>query len=256
MDTVDILSFLFTIARLALGQDYSKEALTPTQSQMLDDLGDFGIIYQDPRSPSRFYPTRLATTLTSDTSALTTSLSTVANPLAQSSPDATVGGGKGYIIIETNFRIYAYTSSPLQIAILQLFSNLKMRFPNLVTGKLTRDSIRRAVAMGITSTQIISYLQTHAHPQMVAKNNPVLPPTVVDQIRLWQIEGERMKATPGFLFKEFGSKAEYDATVAYAEEVGVLVWRNDAKGLFFATRHEQIAAFLKARSKKAEGGAG
>ena len=248
MDPVDILSFLFTLASLELGQDYSKKALTPTQSQMLDDLGDFGIIYQDPRSPSRFYPTRLATTLTSDTSALTTSLSTVSNPLAQSQE-----ADKGYIVIETNYRIYAYTSSPLQIAILQLFCSLKTRYPNMISGKLTRDSIRRAVAMGITCNQIISYLQTHAHPQMVAKNNPVLPPTVMDQIRLWQIEGERMKATPGYLFKEFASKAEYDATVAYAEEVGVFVWKSDARGLFFATRHEQIAAFLKSRSKKTEG---
>ena len=119
----------------------------------------------------------------------------------------------------------------------------------MVSGKITRESIRRAVAMGITADQIISFLATHAHPQM-KKNNPVLPPTVVDQIRLWQIEGERMKATVGFLFKGFVNVAEYEGPCRYAEEIGVLVWKNEPRRMFFVTRHEQIAAYLRNRPKK------
>ncbi|KAI9850228.1 MAG: RNA polymerase II transcription factor B 52 kDa subunit, partial [Pleopsidium flavum] len=175
MDPVDVLSFLFMLGSLELGQDYSKATLTPTQIQMLDDLGDFGIVYQtDPSSP-RFYPTRLATTLTSDAGALRSVSAGFDNALRSSD-------GKGFIVIETNYRIYAYTSSKLQIAVLQLFTRLSTRYPNMVSGKITRESIRRAVAIGITSDQIVSYLNTHAHPQM-RKNNPILPPTVVDQIR-------------------------------------------------------------------------
>ena len=240
MEQVDILSFVFFISSLELGQDYSKENLTPTQLQMLVDLGDFGIVYQDsPESPF-FYPTRLATTLTTDAGALR---STISSNL--SSPD----GDRGFIVVETNYRIYAYTSSPLQIAILQLFTRLNTRFPNMVAGKVTRESIRRAVAMGITSEQIISFLNTHAHPQM-RKNNPALPPTVMDQIRLWQIEGERMTATSGFLFKDFASATEYQEPCTYAEEIGVLVWKNDKRRMFFVTRVDQVAAFLRSRSKK------
>ena len=161
--------------------------------------------------------------------------------------------------METNYRIYAYTSSPLQISLIALFSTLKYRFPNLITGKVTRQSIRRAVEMGITADQIISYLSTHAHPQMRKHNisktaNPqagvppsVLPPTVVDQIRLWQLERDRVKATPGFLFKDFVSLAEYEAPCRYAEEIGVLTWKSDRKRMFFVTRHEQVAAFLRSR---------
>jgi transcription initiation factor TFIIH subunit 4 len=242
MDSVDVLSFLFMLGSLELGQDYSKATLTPTQLQMLDDLSDFGIIYQHAPASTRFYPTRLATTLTSDAGALRAASAGFDSALRSAD-------GKGFIVIETNYRVYAYTTSQLQITILQLFTRLSTRYPNMVAGKITRESIRRAVGMGITSEQIISFLTTHAHPQM-RKNNPVLPPTVVDQIRLWQIEGERMKATAGFLFKDFTSPVEYEANATYAEEIGVLVWKSEKRRMFFVTRYEQVAAYLKNRTKK------
>ena len=75
--------------------------------------------------------------------------------------------------------------------------------------------------LGITADQIISYLAAHAHEQMhrtaALTNKPVLPPTVVDQIRLWQLENERMKTTPGFLFKEFEDQKEYLAVACLPE---------------------------------------
>lgn len=40
------------------------------------------------------------------------------------------------------------------------------RFPNLVVGVLTRDSVRQALRGGITADQIISYLEQHAHPNV------------------------------------------------------------------------------------------
>ncbi|KAI9833139.1 MAG: hypothetical protein M1819_003761 [Sarea resinae] len=250
MDPVDVLSFLFMLGSLELGQDYSTHSLTETQRHMLDDLGDFGLVYQRKRTSKRFYPTRLATTLTSDAGALRSVSAGFDNAL-QSTANTTNANtnARGFIVVETNYRIYAYTSSPLQIAVLALFTRLSTRYPNMVAGRITRESIRRAISTGITSAQIISYLSTHAHPQM-ARNTPVLPPTVVDQIRLWQIEGERMKATGGFLFKDFVSLDEYSGVVEYAEEIGVLVWRNDGRRMFFVTRVEQVAAFLRNRPKK------
>ena len=242
MDEVDVLSFLFMLGSLELGLPYSKANLTPTQTQMLSDLGDFGVVYEPNSSSTHFYPTRLATTLTSDAGGLRSSLASSAD-------------NRGFIVIETNYRLYAYTSSNLQIAILTLFTRLMTRYPNMVAGKITRESIRRAVSMGITSDQIISYLTTHAHPQM-AKNQLILPPTVVDQIRLWQLEGDRMKATPGYLFKEFHTQADYEAPCKYAEEIGVLVWKHDGKRVFFVTRHEQVAAYLNSLRDKAKSSKG
>jgi transcription initiation factor TFIIH subunit 4 len=76
---------------------------------------------------------------------------------------------EGYIIVETNYRIYAYTDSKLQISLLALFTELLYRFPNVTVGVITRDSIRQALRGGITARQIISYLEQHAH-QKVSMN--------------------------------------------------------------------------------------
>lgn len=263
MDSVDVLSFLFMLGSLEVGQDYSTAMLSPTQQQMLDDLNDFGIIYRDAADLSRFYPTRLATTLTSDSNALTTSLSS--GPATAAPGTAAQTNQKGFIVVETNYRIYAYTNSPLRIAILNLFTKLSTRYPNMVSGRLTRESIQNAIALGITSQQIISYLTAHAHPIMgtqrsgnatntpyAAQQTPSLPPTVVDQIRLWQIEGDRMKATPGFLFREFRDRQEYEDCANFADTIGVLVWRSDPKRVFFVTKHEQIAGFIANRRRRPE----
>ena len=44
--------------------------------------------------------------------------------------------------------------NPLQTAVLNLFINLKSRFPNLVVGSITRDSVKRALMNGITADQV------------------------------------------------------------------------------------------------------
>lgn len=250
LDSVDMLSFLFMLASLELGRAYDCYALTEMRQNMLPDLVDFGLIYIDSKQSPQFYPTRLATTLTSGASALrSVSSGFDAATAATGGDDSSSGAHKGFIILETNYRIYAYTSSPLQISVLALFCDLRHRFAGMVTGRLSRRSICKAIKHGITADQIIAYLATHAHEQMhrlaAANNKPVLPPTVVDQIRLWELENERMKTTPGFLFKGFADKVEYDRVCTYADEIGVLKWSNDVKQMFFADRHEQLGDYIK-----------
>ena len=252
LDAVEMLSFLFTLGSLELGTSYDTSNLTQTQLQMLDDLSDFGLVYWRGQGSSRYYPTRLATTLTSDSPALPTS------SLTSTTVTTTTTGGnavqpadseKGFIILETNYRLYAYTSSPLLIAIISLFATLKTRYPNMLTATLTKASIQSAIAIGITADQIISYLTTHAHP-VLRKSTPILPPTVVDQIRLWQLEGERMKATPGFLIRDVGTLEEYEKAVSHAETLGVLVWRDDRRGWFFVNRFEQVQQHFRNEAQR------
>lgn len=193
MDLVEVLNFLFQLGSLELGevnkrtsmmrafvltlihalikQNYSVETLTQTQQQMLEDLRDYGIVYQRKKGSRRYYPTRLATTLTSGNAAIAG-----AGPkhAQQGDPNRPPGadeeeGEQGFVILETNYRVYAYTESPLQIAVLNLFVQLQARFQNMVTGVISRESVRNALVKGITADQMISYLQTHAHPQMRKK---------------------------------------------------------------------------------------
>ncbi|PON30501.1 transcription initiation factor TFIIH subunit 4 [Trichoderma gamsii] len=263
LDPVDMLSFLFMLASLELGRAYDTNALTEERRNMLPSLVDFGLIYIPQHKRSMFFPTRLATTLTSGGNSLRTisegvTAATQSAQASQQSLGPLSGGGEqqsGSVVIETNYRLYAYTQSALQIAVLALFAKLNMRFPDMVAGRLSRASIRQAINFGITADQIISYLAAHAHEQMhrtaALTNKPVLPPTVVDQIRLWQLENERMKTTSGFLFRDFTDDKDYLDTARFSEEIGVLVWRNDHARMFFANKHEQIKDFLKTR-KRAE----
>lgn len=253
MDSIEILSFLFTLGSLEVGQDYSIANLTASQLTTLDDLHDLGIVYRSPSNSPRFYPTRLATTLNSDSNTSSSSLSG-----GLSLGGATAADQRGFIVVETNYRIYAYTTNPLRMAILSLFTKMTTQYPNMIAGKLTKKSVQDAIARGITSHQIIAYLTTHAHPVMAMHgrstnpgatgNNqniqPSLPPTVVDQIRLWQIEGDRMTPTPGYLFQEFVDERQYKACLEHAETVGVLQWHDDKRRVFFVTKYDQIKSFL------------
>lgn len=264
-EAVDMLSFVFMLASLELGKAYDTDALTERRRDMLPALADFGLVYIPPQKRSMFFPTRLATTLTNGGSSLRSISDGVAAAtsaaLNGASSNSTVAQGplggapeqKGSVVIETNYRLYAYTQSTLQIAVLALFAKLNMRFPDMVAGRLTRASIRQAINFGITADQIIAYLAAHAHEQMhrtaTLTNKPVLPPTVVDQIRLWQLENERMKTTAGFLFRDFDDREEFVDTARFAEEIGVLVWSNEKTGMFFASKHEQIRDYLKSRRR-------
>ncbi|KWU45039.1 RNA polymerase II transcription factor B subunit 2 [Rhodotorula sp. JG-1b] len=142
-DLVETIGFLFMLGSLELGQAYLTDNLSDIQLETLRDLADYGLAYLPTPKSSVFYPTRLATTLTSSAPPLVSSRHT--------------NEEKGFIVLETNYKIYAYTSNPLQIAVLGLFAHLKTRFANFVTGHITRESVRRGLANGITANQA-SYL--------------------------------------------------------------------------------------------------
>ncbi|KRZ99587.1 RNA polymerase II transcription factor B subunit 2 [Debaryomyces fabryi] len=297
MDPVDVLNFIFILGSLELGKGYTVSSLSETQVSMLADLRDYGLIYQRTENSERFYPTRLATTLTSDSAALKSPSMAMEQALESTTeneeqPNLASNSNQGTIILETNFKIYAYTNSPLEIAILNLFVHLKTRFSNMVCGQITRESIRNALYNGITADQIIKFLETHAHSQMkiLAKerldkkiefdtsNNintaggapqsqmmtnengttvaqhklEVLPPTVVDQIKLWQLELDRIQTFEGYLFKDFASQQEFEALSNYASEIGVLLWSNKNKMKFFVTKDgiSQVADFASRNQRR------
>jgi len=149
-------------------------------------------------------------------------------------------------VLETNYRVYAYTSNPLQIAVLNLFLSLRYRFPNLVVGAVTRESIKSALSNGITADQVVMYLHTHAHPQM-RKFDPLLPPTVVDQIRLWELEKNRIQAQEGYLYEDFKSVAEYESVIQYSRRLGIILWEHPGLRKFFVgyDGHVTLREFIR-----------
>eukprot|EP00898_Chlorokybus_atmophyticus_P003892 jgi/Chlat1/4503/Chrsp29S04577 len=214
------------------------------QQRVVEEVASLGLVYTlKANDGQRWYlPTRLASNLSAGLS---------------SSSSSSSGGGawqaaEGFIVVETNYRVYAYTASAVQMAVLRLFCKIDYRLPNVVVGSVTRDSVRSALGCGISAAQIIEYLQKHAHAQ-VADRTPAVPETVADQIRLWEYDMQRVRQYPAQMYEDFPSPEVFDAVVAHARDaLGVLLFHDAAKRrlVVHATAHPQMRAFIAKFTKR------
>ncbi|KAF8374632.1 hypothetical protein PRIPAC_81061 [Pristionchus pacificus] len=160
---------------------------TERQCNFVTHLRELGLIFIRKRKDGFFY--------------LTPNLAN----LCLANHDDSLTKKSGSIIVETNFRVYAYTSSSLQLAILSSFTCMTYRFHDMSVGILTRDSVRKALQVGITANQIISFLKTNCHPESLSTSLPI-PITVSDQIRLWEDERKRLIYQEAALYSSFESE--------------------------------------------------
>lgn len=234
LNLVNCLTFLFKLSFAILGKDYSMEGMTNEMQTFLQHLREFGLVYLRKRSSGRFYPTRLAI-----------------NIAAGQNKGNIVSDKPGNLVIETNFRVYAYTASELQVSLLAVFCEIENRFPNLTVSVITRGSVRKALQEGIMAEQIISFLRQHCHPQML-KHNPVVPRTVADQIKLWELERERLTYDEGVLYKDFMSLHDYNLLSNFADSKGVLIFSEERSRTMVVTKkgHPLIKQFWKEAQPK------
>uniref|UniRef100_A0A9R1SIJ1 General transcription factor IIH subunit 4 n=2 Tax=Cyprinus carpio TaxID=7962 RepID=A0A9R1SIJ1_CYPCA len=238
MDLVEILSFLFQLSFSTLGRDYSVEGMSESLLTFLQHLREFGLVFQRKRKSRRYYPTRLAITLAAGVTV------NAASGSASTALGATPGtGDTGFIVVETNYRVYAYTNSELQIALVALFSEMLYRFPNVVVAQVTRESVQQAIANGITAQQVRD-ARGRCNTQPVT---PILPPTIKDQIMLWELEKDRLQFTEGVLYNQFLSQADFEVLRDRAQGLGVLVWQNPAHRVMVVTPHghSEVKRFWK-----------
>lgn len=228
VDQSDLIAFLLELSFHTTGEAYNINTLTDDQRSMMKDLADLGLVkLQQGRKESWFIPTKLATNL---------SLS-----LTDSSARK-----EGFVVVETNFRMYAYSTSRLHCEILRLFSRIEYQLPNLIVCAMTKESLYHAFENGITSDQIVSFLQQNAHPR-VAERVPSVPENVTDQIRLWEGDLNRVEMTPSHLYDEFPSRDVYEAACEFARMYGGLLWE-DAKTMRMVVKaeiHDQMRGHLR-----------
>ena len=109
------------------------------------------------------------------------------------------------------------------------------------------------------------------------KRSPILPATVTDQIRLWELERDRFQFQDGLLYDQFLSQNDFDVLRNYArvslggnvlvetvkfvghtegrslnlpfyfQEIGALVWENPQKRFMVVSRsgHEDVRRYWK-----------
>lgn len=59
-----------------------------------------------------------------------------------------------------------------------------------------------------------------------------------------------MTSYGGYLLKEFGSASEYAEPCRYADETGVLLWKDDSRRMFFVSRIEGVQGFIRERRER------
>ena len=87
-----------------------------------------------------------------------------------------------FIVVEPNFRLYAFTNSSLHLRIIQFFAQVLYILPNLIVAQITRQSIRRAYAREMRSDQILNYIEEHYHPKASRYNSESMPKSVSKQV--------------------------------------------------------------------------
>lgn len=267
----ELVAFLFALSSTVPGRAYPVAALAPDARDFLPTLAQLGIVLlpgeADEPPPPRgleglFYPTPVGVSLVGSAAAAATGGSgpdggeadnpaagapdgtaSVARPAAEALLSSTSTGSLA-IVVENNYRVYAYTTSPFQMALLGLFVHIRYRLPNVAVGTLTRSRVTDALANGITAGQIIRFLNAHAHPRMRGGR---VPANVADQVALWAAEKERVRTVPAVLLGGFAGVAGWAAVAAFAADLGAKLWE-DREGLRLAVEADaygEVKAFIR-----------
>ncbi|CRH02859.1 RNA polymerase II transcription factor B subunit 2, putative [Plasmodium relictum] len=132
------------------------------------------------------------------------------------------------LIVQSNFKVYLYTSSLLKINILSHLCELQARTPNMVVGILTRRSVLNAYNSDITANQIIKFLESYSHPCKSNFKNTI-PINVITQLKLWESERHRLTFEDAIVFKTF--EKEF---LPYLYQQ-IVIWANSKNYLLYYT---------------------
>jgi transcription initiation factor TFIIH subunit 4 len=250
---VDALSLLFRLGLSPPGTPFPLAGLTAAQQALATHLASVGVVYLPPQASAA-----AAAGGRRGGGGPAAGRVCFATPTSQTAVrDASVRAAaeaEKFVIVETNFRVYAYDASDIKVALLTLFVDLLYRLPHMTVGVLTRESVQRALDRGISAQQIVHFLQVHAHAEMftnIANDHFPLPRTVGDQIYLWELERSRLHSEPGVLYRGFPSPADYEAVKEHARTaLRVLLWCDDVQCALAvaAAGHADILAFWRRRT--------
>lgn len=223
------LAFIFQLSFSTLGKAYP----IGSHTTFVQHLRQIGLVYQRKHTSPWFYPTRHAIDF----------LTAGSNKAREKK--------EGFVVVETNFRVYAYTSNELDIALVALFAETLHRFENFIVGHISRESVQMALQNGISARQILDFLESHAHPQML-KSKPIIPPTVTDQLHLWEMERSRLSTDDGVLYSQFLSDADFNVVLEYAQNIDCVMWSNVQKRLLVVNKkgHGDVKKYWKAYKKE------
>jgi hypothetical protein len=112
-------------------------------------------------------------------------------------------GFKNEIIVECDFKIYAYSNnSEYMEALLNHFTEIKFKMPTFVVCSIEEEKVREAYNSGIQPSQILRYLNSNTHKEVmkakmhlmseeeiqnIDKTYAFIPENIVQQMIIWNI---------------------------------------------------------------------
>lgn len=152
--------------------------------------------------------------------------------------DAAESQSSKFIILETNYKIYAYTSKSYEKSILNLFSKTVYALPNLVKARLDEESMCRAFSKGIMARQILKYLNEFSDG---------VPPSVANQIIIWENKQYRIKDNNAIMYSDFLHLSDYLGVLRFLEERHAVLLKDEAKRIIVGTEstYEATKEFIQ-----------
>lgn len=145
---------------------------------------------------------------------------------------------KKFIILETNFKVYAYTSKPYEKSVLSLFSRTTCTFPNLIKAYFNEESLQTAFDKGITAKQIIKYLQEYSEG---------VPSNLENQINIWEQKQHRIRMREGYLYHDFIHLSDFNQVLKFLETRGTLIYKDERKRVIVGEEktHEEVKEYIR-----------
>lgn len=238
------MSLVFILSYCELGKGYPVAALSKIQRMLLSEFCNLGIVYRSSSKATHFYPCRMAIDLLFKSESDETKASTNQSSHRNIS-----------IIVETNFQVVSYLTSDLHMFMISLFvdGTTMVRFQDMVIGSITRQSAKESFAMGIKASQIVDFLETHAHP-LVRNRKKIVPENVSDQLVIWEREKSRLHVIPDAVVIDVSEIAGgerlhmlFSTLVEKATQLSVLLWSNKDKKMLAVTPegYQQLQSYVE-----------
>jgi hypothetical protein len=138
--------------------------------------------------------------------------------------------------IETNFRVYVYSSNVsnlLIFAIIKFLVDILFEFEDFTVTEITRRKIREAFRRGLSAAQIIKFINNHS------KNG--IPSNIEQQIIIWEQEKNAITAEKCNYYYEFLNQDEYLDFIRKCTAGKInIIWRNNEEmKVCIPKKHEQ-----------------
>lgn len=119
-----------------------------------------------------------------------------------------------FLIVETNHKVYAYTTSTYELSILSLFCRIEFKLAFLVVGSISEENINKAFNKGITAQQIVHYLSAYSK---------YLPKAIKDLVFTWESQKKRMSIADSYLYTNFLNFSDFRKVFLFCKENNFLI---------------------------------